>query len=125
YKATRERMEPELIAQIEVMRDIVRGFQIPVLEVKGFEADDVLATVAKKAASRGIDTFIVTGDKDLCQCVGPNVRIYNILKPGQDKVILDEAGVLATWGVPPKHVVDILALEGDSSDNVPGVSGIG
>jgi DNA polymerase-1 len=125
YKATRERMEDDLVEQIETMRAIVRGFDIPVLEVPGFEADDVLATVAKRAAARGIDTFIVTGDKDLCQCVGPHVRIYNILKPGQDKVILDEAGVLAAWGVPPKHVVDVLALMGDSSDNVPGVPGVG
>ena len=125
YKATRERMEPDLVEQIETMREIVRGFDIPVLEVPGFEADDVLATVAKKAAARGIDTFIVTGDKDLCQCVGPHVRIYNILKPGQDTVILDEAGVEAAWGVPPKHVVDVLALMGDSSDNVPGVPGVG
>jgi DNA polymerase-1 len=125
YKATRERMEPDLVAQIEVMKEIVRAFDIPVLEVKGFEADDVLATVAKKAAARGIDTFIVTGDKDLCQCVGPRVRIYNILKPGQEKVILDEAGVLASWGVPPSRVVDVLALMGDSSDNVPGVPGVG
>jgi DNA polymerase-1 len=125
YKATRERMEPDLVEQIETMRAIVRGFDIPVLEVPGFEADDVLGTIAKRAAARGIDTFIVTGDKDLCQCVGPRVRIYNILKPGQDTVILDEAGVEASWGVPPKHVVDVLALMGDSSDNVPGVPGVG
>ncbi len=125
YKATRERMEPDLIAQIDVMREIVRGFDIPVLEVKGYEADDVLGTVAKAAAARGIDTFIVTGDKDLCQCVGPRVRIYNILKPGQDTVILDEDGVLKEWGVPPRRIIDVLALMGDSSDNVPGVPGVG
>jgi DNA polymerase-1 len=125
YKATRERMEPDLVAQIDVMRDVVRAFDIPVLEVKGFEADDVLGTVAKTAAARGIDTYIVTGDKDLCQCVGPHVFIYNILKPGQDKVILDEAGVVKEWGVPPRRVIDVLALMGDSSDNVPGVPGVG
>ena len=125
YKATRERMEPDLVAQIETLREVVRAFNIPVLEVPGYEADDVLATVASKAALQGIDTFIVTGDKDLCQCVGPHVRIYNILKPGQDTVILDEEGVLASWGVPPRHVVDVLALEGDASDNVPGVPGVG
>jgi len=125
YKATRERMEPDLVAQLAVMRDVVRAFNIPVLEVPGYEADDVLGTVAKEAAVRGIHTFIVTGDKDLCQVVGPNVSIYNILKPGQDKVILDEAGVLAEWGVPPRRVVDVLALMGDTSDNVPGVAGIG
>jgi len=125
YKATRERMEEDLVAQIDVMRDVVRAFDIPVLEVPGYEADDVLGTVAKRAAAQGIHTFIVTGDKDLCQCVGPNVSIYNILKPGQDKVILDEAGVVAEWGVPPRRVIDVLALMGDSSDNVPGVPGVG
>jgi DNA polymerase-1 len=125
YKATRERMEPDLVAQIDVMREVVRAFNIPVLEVPGFEADDVLGTVAKKAAEQGVDTFIVTGDKDLCQCVGPHVKIYNILKPGQDTVILDEAGVLREWGVPPARVIDVLALMGDSSDNVPGVEGVG
>ncbi len=125
YKATRERMEPDLVAQIDVMRDVVRAFDIPVLEVPGYEADDVLGTMAKQAARRGIDTYIVTGDKDLCQCVGPHVFIYNILKPGQDKVILDEAGVVAEWGVPPRRVIDVLALMGDTSDNVPGVPGVG
>jgi DNA polymerase-1 len=125
YKATRQRMEPDLLNQIATLRDVVRAFNIPVLEVQGFEADDVLATVAKKAAAQHIQTYIVTGDKDLCQCVGPNVSIYNILKPGQDTEILNEAGVLRTWGVPSRNVVDVLALEGDTSDNVPGVPGVG
>jgi DNA polymerase-1 len=125
YKATRERMEEDLVAQIDVMREVVRAFNIPVLEVKGYEADDVMGTVAKEAAAKGVHTYLVTGDKDLCQCVGPHVSIYNILKPGQDKVILDEAGVVAEWGVPPRRVIDVLALMGDASDNVPGVPGVG
>jgi DNA polymerase-1 len=125
YKATRQKMEEDLVAQIDVMREVVRAFNIPVLEVPGYEADDVLGAMARKAAERGVDTFLVTGDKDLCQCVGPHVSIYNILKPGQEKTILDEAGVMREWGVPPARVIDVLALMGDTSDNVPGVQGVG
>ena len=125
YKATREKMDDDLVAQMPVLRDVVRACNIPVLEVPGYEADDVLATIARQAAARGIDTFIVTGDKDLCQCVGDHVRIYNILKPGQDTVVLDAQGVLESWGVTPAQIPDVLALMGDASDNVPGVPGVG
>ncbi|MCE9634584.1 MAG: DNA polymerase I [Planctomycetes bacterium] len=125
YKATRQKMDEDLVAQMPVLRDVVRACNIPVLEVPGYEADDVLATVARRAAAKGIETFIVTGDKDLCQVVGPLVKIYNILKPGQDTLILDEAGVEKSWGVPPSKITDVLALMGDASDNVPGVPGIG
>ena len=125
YKATRQRMDDALLDQIGKLRDVVRAFNIPVLEVPRFEADDVLATVARQASERGIEVSIVTGDKDLCQCVNERVRVYDILKPGQDLVILDSAGVCEAWGVPPSRVVDVLALMGDSSDNVPGVAGIG
>ena len=125
YKATRERMDDDLAAQLPVLRDVVRAFNIPVLEIPGFEADDVLATMAERAAKKGIEAYIVTGDKDLCQSVEPNVFIYNILKPGQDTEVLDEKGVEASWGVPPSRVADVLALMGDASDNVPGVPGVG
>ncbi len=125
YKATRERMDDDLRAQMPVLREVVRAFNIPVLEVPGFEADDVLGTVAASASQRGIETYIVTGDKDLCQCVDEHVRIYNILKPGEATEVLDEAGVTEAWGVPPNRVIDVLALMGDASDNVPGVPGIG
>ena len=125
YKATRERMDDDLAVQLPVLRDVVRAFNIPVLEVPGFEADDVMATLAERAAKQGIDAYIVTGDKDLCQSVEPGVFIYNILKPGQDTEILDEEGVTRTWGVPPARVADVLALMGDTSDNVPGVPGVG
>ncbi len=125
YKATRQKMDDALVAQLPLIRDVVRAFRIPVLEVPGYEADDVLGTMSREAAARGIDAYIVTGDKDLCQCVGPHVRLYNILKPGQATVVLDEAGVEQEWGVPPNRIVDVLALMGDTSDNVPGVPGIG
>lgn len=125
YKATRQRMDDDLLAQMPVLREVVRAFRIPVLEVNGYEADDVMATVARRASAAGIDTYIVTGDKDLCQCVGDGVRIYNILKPGQETEVLDAAGVEKVWGVPPARIPDVLALMGDASDNVPGVPGIG
>lgn len=125
YKATRERMDDELRVQLEWIRDVVRAFDIPILEVPGFEADDVLATVARQAAEQGVHTYIVTGDKDLCQCVGDRVSIYNILKPGQDTEVLDAEGVERVWGVRPDQVADALALMGDSSDNIPGVPGVG
>ncbi len=125
YKATREKMDDDLAMQLPVLRDVVRAFNIPVLEIPGFEADDVMATMAERAAQQGIEAYIVTGDKDLCQSVEPNVFIYNILKPGQDTEILDEKGVEEAWGVPPSRVADVLALMGDASDNVPGVPGVG
>jgi DNA polymerase-1 len=125
YKATRQKMDDDLVAQLPVLREVVRAFRIPVLEIPRYEADDVMATVAREAAERGIDTYIVTGDKDLCQVVGPHVRVYDILKPGVDVKILDEKGVEDEWGVPPSRIVDVLALMGDASDNVPGVPGVG
>jgi len=125
YKATREKMDDDLAMQLPRLRDVVRAFNIPVLEIPGFEADDVMATVAQRAAREGIDAYIVTGDKDLCQSVEPGVFIYNILKPGQDTEILDEQGVLDSWGVPATKIADVLALMGDASDNVPGVPGVG
>ncbi len=125
YKATRESMDEDLAAQLPLLREVVRAFNIPVLEIPGFEADDVMATMAERAAGEGVDAYIVTGDKDLCQSVGPHVYIYNILKPGQATEILDAKGVQDSWGVPPDRVADVLALMGDSSDNVPGVPGVG
>jgi DNA polymerase-1 len=117
--------DPDHLGCCFVLRDVVRAFNIPVLELPGFEADDVMATVAQRAAKAGIDAYIVTGDKDLCQSVEPGVFIYNILKPGQDTEVLDEQGVLESWGVPATKVADVLALMGDASDNVPGVPGVG
>ena len=125
YKATRERMDEDLAAQLPVLRDVVRAFNVPVLELPGFEADDVMATMAVRAANEGLHAYIVTGDKDLCQSVGPHVSIYNILKPGQETEVLDPEGVERVWGVKPSQVADLLALMGDTSDNVPGVPGVG
>lgn len=126
YKATREKMPEDLVAQMPVLREVVRALGFPVLEVPGWEADDVLATVGMRAAGEGARVYLVTGDKDLFQLVTDRISIYNIIGRGADAPeILDPAGVEAKFGVPPDRVADVLALMGDSSDNVPGVRGVG
>jgi DNA polymerase-1 len=126
YKATRQKMPEELVAQMPLVRDVVRAMGYPVLEVPGWEADDVLATVARRASAAGVRVFLVTGDKDLFQLVDDRVSIYNVTGRGTEPPeVLDAKGVEEKFGVPPAQVPDVLALMGDSSDNVPGVRGIG
>ncbi len=126
YKATRQKMPDELVAQMPVLRQVVRALGFPVLELPGYEADDVLATVARRAEAEGAHVFLVTGDKDLFQLVTDRVSIYNVMGRGSDAAeVLDPAGVERKFGVPPDRVADVLALMGDASDNVPGVRGIG
>lgn len=121
YKAQRAEMPDDLKPQIDVVRRAFEAFRIPVLMVEGMEADDVIATVARKAAARGIDVVICTGDKDARQLLTDRIRILNLRK----QQFLDVAGLKSEWGVRPDQVVDLLALTGDTSDNVPGVPGIG
>ncbi|MEQ8762640.1 MAG: DNA polymerase I [Planctomycetota bacterium] len=125
YKATRDKTPEELVDQLPAIKGIVEGLGIPVLEKEGFEADDVIGTLAVRAEKAGWDVMLVTGDKDFMQLVSPHVKMYNILKTGEDLIIVDEAGVEEKFGVAPSKVIDVLALMGDSSDNVPGVPGIG
>jgi DNA polymerase I len=127
YKATREKMPDDLAAEMPVIRDLVRAFRIPVLESPGFEADDVMGTVAVAAAERGADVFLVTGDKDMTQIVSPRIRMYSLSKGGggTEAEITGPAEVEAKWGVKPDRIVDLFGLMGDASDNVPGVRGIG
>ncbi len=125
YKATRQKAPEEMIAQLPWMRELVRGFGISLFEIKGFEADDVIGTLAKAAEKAGLEVMIVTGDKDFMQLVSPRVKLYNVFKPGIELVIEDEAAVKAKFGGRPDQVIEVLAVMGDSSDNVPGVFGIG
>ena len=126
YKATREKMPEELPAQLEWIAQIVRALGIPFLREPGYEADDVIGTLALRESARGHDVWIVSGDKDMTQLVGPRVRLYNLLKPREGAVdLVDAARVQEIWGVPPERIVDVLALMGDASDNVPGVPGVG
>ncbi len=121
YKANRKEMEVDLATQIPLVRQVCEAYRVPILEMPGYEADDVIGSLAAEAARRGYDTVIVTADKDMLQLVGPSVRVYHT---GRER-FLDEAGVKEFFGVAPSQVVDVLALMGDSSDNIPGVPRVG
>jgi DNA polymerase-1 len=125
YKATREKMPDDLRLQIERIREVLEAFGIPLLEAEGFEADDVLGTVAKQAAAAGVRVVILTGDRDLLQLAEEDVIIR---LAGQKLSDADDFGpeqVKAKMGVPPHQIIDYKALVGDSSDNIPGVRGVG
>jgi DNA polymerase-1 len=122
YKANRESMPEDLRRQIPYIRRSLEALRIPILEAVGFEADDVIGTLAREAAERGHEVFIVSGDKDMMQLVTPQVKILN---PQKDNLILDPAKVTEVLGVPPEKVIDVMALRGDSVDNIPGAPGIG
>jgi DNA polymerase-1 len=122
YKANRAAMPEDLRRQIPYIRRAVEALRIPILEAEGFEADDVIGTLAREAAECGHPVFIVSGDKDMMQLVTTQVKILN---PQKDNLILDPAKVAEVLGVPPEKVVDVMALRGDSVDNIPGAPGIG
>jgi DNA polymerase I len=128
YKATREKMPDDLEASLPRIRAVVEAFRIPVLEVQGYEADDVIGTLAKKAHDAGLETVIVSGDKDFYQLIRDHVCLLNPGRGGPTAVEeewVDTRNAHERLGVAPDRVVDYLGLIGDSSDNVPGVSGIG
>ncbi len=125
YKATREKAPDELIVQLDDIRAVVRAHGIALYEAPGYEADDIIATLATQGEDAGYEVMIVTGDKDFMQIVSERVRLYNVFKRGVDLVIEGRAEVEAKFGTGPEHVVDVLAIMGDASDNVPGVKGIG
>src|SRR5262245_37133109 len=114
YKATREKMPEEMLPQLGYIRRIVEGLGIPFLAVPGYEADDVIGTLAKRESERGHDVWIVSGDKDMTQLVGPRVRLYNLLKPREGTVdLVDAARVKELWGVEPERVIDVLEMMGE------------
>jgi DNA polymerase I len=121
YKAHREEMPEDLRPQIEMILDVIRGFSIPIINHPGWEADDVIATLARQAEADGFEVVIVSNDKDLRQLLSPRIRIYNIRK----KQFQDAEFLLKEWGVRPEQVIDFQALVGDSVDNVPGVPLVG
>jgi DNA polymerase-1 len=121
YKANRAEMPDDLQLQIPVIRRVVEAFEVPVLMHAGAEADDVIATLARRAVERGLDVVICTADKDARQLLDDNTKILN-LRSGK---ILDVEGLKADWGIAPEQVIDLLSLTGDAVDNVPGVPGIG
>ena len=121
YKANRPPMPDALKVQVDYVHAIVKALGFPLVSITGVEADDVLGTYAKKATSLGLKTIICTGDKDLSQLVNDDVILYDSMKD----VFYDEKGVIEKFGVPPKLIIDFLALKGDSSDNIPGMAGVG
>ncbi|MGH8071428.1 MAG: DNA polymerase I [Candidatus Entotheonellia bacterium] len=125
YKATRQKMPDEMSAQWPRLKEVTEALGVTLIETPGFEADDVMGTLAKQAERGGLDTYLVTADKDLMQLVSPHVKIYSLRKVDNQQEILDRAGVQQKFGVPPERVIDVLALMGDSSDNIPGIRGIG
>ena len=128
YKATREKMPDDLRTSLSRVRDVIAGFNDPVVELEGYEADDVIGTLALKARDAGLEAVIVSGDKDFYQLVGPGVHLLNPGRGGPTGVATEwvtEENASEKFGIPPSQVVDYLALVGDSSDNVPGARGIG
>ena len=122
YKANRVAMADDLATQLPEIREALAAYRIPVIELPGYEADDVIGSLAKKAESQGYDVVIVTADKDMLQLVsGDRIRVFHTGK----EVFLDDSGVTAFFGVAPGQVGDVLALMGDSVDNIPGVPGVG
>jgi DNA polymerase-1 len=121
YKANRPSMPDDLAAQIEPLHALVRAMGLPLLQVAGVEADDVIGTLARDATVQGIETVISTGDKDMAQLVSPHVTLVNTMS----QTTMDIAGVEEKFGVPPGLIIDFLALTGDSSDNIPGIPGVG
>jgi DNA polymerase I len=122
YKANRTEMPADLAQQLPYIRRALEAFQIPIIQYEGFEADDVIGTLAHKAELAGHKVYIVSNDKDMLQLVTEHVLVLN---PAKDSLVLDRAAVQQTLGVPPERVIDVMALRGDSIDNIPGAPGIG
>jgi DNA polymerase I len=125
YKATRKPMPDDLVPQLPALEDLAQAIGLPVLEVPGMEADDVMATLARRGEREGHDVALVTSDKDMLQLVGDHVKILSPGGRGEEYIWMDHAAVLEKWGVTPGQLGDVLALMGDASDNVPGVPGVG
>ena len=125
YKAGRPSMPDDLRAQFPIVREICQMLGMPVRELEGYEADDVIGTLAKKATAEGVDTMIVSGDLDGLQLVDDHVRLLTTRMGVASTVIYDEAKVMERYGLRPDQMLDYKALKGDTSDNIPGVPGVG
>ncbi len=125
YKATREKMPEELVEQLEPLYEVISHTNIPILKKPGFEADDIIGTLVKKAEQAGLVTYMVTGDKDMMQLVSETTFMYSPGNRFKPTTIYDKIKVKEKWGVGPDGIIDMLALVGDTSDNVPGVDGVG
>jgi DNA polymerase-1 len=125
YKAHRPPTPEELVNQLGRVRQLVEAFHIPIFELDDYEADDVLGTLSQQASRQGVDTIIVTGDADANQLVSPKVKIFYPRRTFGDTTLYDEDAVIQRYGIKPEYIADLKGLEGDPSDNIPGVPGIG
>jgi DNA polymerase-1 len=127
YKKNRPATPEDLVSQLKRAREVARAFNIPVFEMEGYEADDILGTLSMQAVSQGIETVILTGDADMMQLVSPLVKVFYPRAGGtfSDAILYDEEGVRQRYGVDPPLIADLKALKGDPSDNIPGVPGVG
>src|SRR5262245_611912 len=125
YKSTRSKMPDEMKLQLDDIHEATLGFGIPIVESETHEADDVIGTLAVRGRDAGMEVFIVTGDKDFLQIVDDRVKLWNLRSSTRKPEISDAESALAKWGVPTTMMVDLLALMGDTSDNVPGVPKVG
>ncbi|MEW5717551.1 MAG: DNA polymerase I [Chloroflexota bacterium] len=125
YKAQRPALSDDLRVQLKRSREVVEALGIPAFGVEGFEADDLLGTLARQASERGVQVVIVTGDTDTFQLIGPNVRVLTFSRQFGETVLYDEVAVKTRYGLEPRQLIDFKSLKGDSSDNIPGVTGIG
>lgn len=125
YKATREAMPDELVSQLPFMFKVTEAMNIPVIIYPGFEADDIIGTLAKDGKKKGLSVFMVTGDKDFMQLLEENILVYKPASGQKPVEIIDVDRVKEKWGVKPEQIADYLGLIGDTSDNIPGIKGIG
>src|SRR6056297_1118982 len=125
YKANRKKMPDELVPQIKLLQETLDILKIPMISEKGYEADDLLGTMAKDAEKEGYQVYIVTGDRDALQLVSDNIRVMYTRRGISDIVLYDIEKVKEKYEMPPEKLIDMKGLMGDSSDNIPGVPGIG
>ncbi len=125
YKATRKQTPDDLLPQFKLVEEVVRTFNLPNYACPGYEADDVIACIARRAAEAGIDTLVVTGDLDALQLVDGRIKVMMTRRGITDTKVYDAKALHERWGITPEQVVDFKALKGDPSDNIPGVPGIG
>ena len=126
YKAQREKMPEDLVLSIGYARELAEAMKIPVVTAEGYEADDVMGTLAEQGSKAGFEVYLVTPDKDAAQLVKPGIKLFRPGKGGKEAEVYDEAGVCEHWGLEtPRQMIDYLALAGDAADNIPGVKGVG
>ncbi|MEW8957471.1 5'-3' exonuclease H3TH domain-containing protein, partial [Clostridium sp.] len=125
YKAGRKKMPPELAEQFPIVKDMLKLLDINIFEIDGFEADDLIGTLANHAEKNNMEVYIVTGDKDALQLATKNIKVVITKKGITEKVIYDEDAMIEEYGITPKEFIDVKGLMGDTSDNIPGVPGVG